>query len=90
MFADEHAREATAVGVDRVQHLAVFGDARAALSGNTGVTDRPFGVRADVVRGGTRSQGGPDTPTSPRSHPPPAYRPNAGGGSSVEQRATAA
>lgn len=42
----EHAREAAAVGVDGVQHLAAFGDAGAALSGDAGIPDRPFGVRA--------------------------------------------
>jgi hypothetical protein len=58
----QHAREAAAVGHDGVQHLAAFGDSGATLSRNTGVPDRPFGVRADAVGSRTWSEVGPNTP----------------------------
>ena len=60
VVAAEHAREAAAVGLDGVEHLAALGDAGAALPGDAGVPDRPFGVGADAVGGRARSEVGPD------------------------------
>ena len=48
--AAEHAGEAAAVELDRLQHLAAFADAHAALVRDVGVPDGALGVEADAVR----------------------------------------
>ena len=62
VVAAEHAREAAAVDIDGVQHLATFGDTGAPLTGNAGVPDRPLGVGADAVGSRPRSEVGPHPP----------------------------
>jgi hypothetical protein len=45
----QHASEAAAVEVDRLQHLATLANADAALVGDVPVPDGVFGVEADAV-----------------------------------------
>ena len=47
--APEHAGEAAAVKLDRLQHLTAFADAHAALVGDVPVPDGALGVEADAV-----------------------------------------
>src|SRR2546421_695692 len=49
--ASEHAREAAAVQLDRLQHRTPFADAHAPLVGNDAVPDGAVRVEADAVRG---------------------------------------
>src|SRR5205807_7532157 len=50
VVAAEHAREAAAIGVDRVEDLAACSYPGAALSRNAGIPDRALGGGADAVR----------------------------------------
>src|SRR5947209_3485498 len=57
----EHASEATAVKIDRLQHRTAFADAHAALVGDVSVPDGFVGVDADAV-GNAAAEGGPHPP----------------------------
>jgi DNA-binding transcriptional LysR family regulator len=59
--AAEHAREAAAVKVDRLQYMTAFADADAPFVGDIAVPDRVIGIEADAV-GDAVAEVGPHTP----------------------------
>src|SRR5206468_12575665 len=59
--APEHAGEAAAVKVDRLQHLTTLADAHAPFVGNVAVPDRVVAIEADAV-GDAVAEVGPDAP----------------------------
>ena len=60
-LAPEHAREASQVGIDALQHLSALADAHATLVGDGAVPDGPFRVHADPI-GGIVAEVGPHPP----------------------------
>ena len=50
IIAAEHAREAPAITIDALKHLAAFANAHASLVGHVGVPDGAFGIDTDTVR----------------------------------------
>src|SRR5262245_15335772 len=58
--ASKHAREASAVKIDRLDHLSAFADADAALVGNVCVPDTTVGIQADTI-GNAIAEVGPNS-----------------------------